>query len=638
MNTKAIVAIGVVAILLAGSAAAVLIFLSNGDDDLPAKFDQRDKGIVTPVKYQNPWGTCWSFGSTGAAETSVLTYLGMTAKEFKEKEGYDLDFSEKHLAWFALNAVTESETDSQIGEGFMLVRETDYHYIYDNGGKATMAASLYSTGVGPVLEVDLFRYMGENGITAADYFRGENVVAGITNTKIYLDFFAKDQLNDDLGYLNYLQTIEADKLDRLLDIYRSWGVALDPNFDAEYVKSHVLIAYETLASKLRDYYIDEYTAKNQYSDMDNWAIPLGTTPSQRNYTAGYTMINGNSLLQPCTVNDNDEWTGLNDARMDLIKKELYAGHGMGMSYYYDAETLNKETWAQFNASNDRLGVTNHAIQVVGWDDNYSKDNFIDKPEKDGAWLCKNSWGSETDYDTATNIGKNAWGIKNDEGKHTGYFWISYCDRSINRIISYEFGKAPADEFNAYVYDYLPSHREKTLNSEDVLKTANVFTIGEAKEKLESVSIKTGYPGSDVKVSVYRLNDGFANPTDGTLLWETEKSYTLEGFHRIIVDKDVEMTAGQKIAVVVEEKNSYYKEGKTMYIADYNFGYDKEKAELKDDSPKAIYCETKVNAGESFLLMDGKWIDWHTQWELFKEDDGDMIDNFRIKMFTVDVTA
>ena len=94
----------------------------------------------------------------------------------------------------------------------------------------------------------------------------------------------------------------------------------------------------------------------------------------------------------------------------------------------------------------------------------------------------------------------------------------------------------------------------------------------------------------------------------------------------------------EIAVVVEEKNSYYKEGKTMYIADYNFGYDKEKAEQKDDSPKAIYCETKVNAGESFLLMDGKWIDWHTQWELFKEDDGDMIDNFRIKMFTVDVTA
>ncbi len=520
----------------------------------------------------------------------------------------------------------------------MLVRETDYHYIYDNGGKATMAASLYSTGVGPVLEVDLFRYMGENGTTAADYFRGENVVAGITNTKIYLDFFAKDQLNDDLGYLNYLQTIEADKLDRLLDIYRSWGVALDPDFNAEYVQSHVLIAYETLASKLRDYYIDEYTAKNQYSDMDNWAIPLGTTPSQRNYTAGYTMINGNSLLQPCTVNDNDEWTGLNDARMDLIKKELYAGHGMGMSYYYDAETLNKETWAQFNASNDRLGVTNHAIQVVGWDDNYSKDNFIDKPEKDGAWLCKNSWGSETDYDTATNIGKNAWGIKNDEGKHTGYFWISYCDRSINRIISYEFGAAPDEySFNTYVYDFLPSHREDTLQSDNVLKTANIFTIEDSKEILKSVSIKTGYMGSDVKVAVYKLNDGYKNPEDGTLLWSTSTNYQLEGFHRILVDKEVQMTQGQKIAVVVEEKNSHIVDGETTYIADYNYGYDDVRAK-SDESKKAIYSVTKVNEGESFYLMDGVWHDWHDTWVKSIDDSHLMIDNFRIKMFTADAPA
>ena len=35
--------------------------------------------------------------------------------------------------------------------------------------------------------------------------------------------------------------------------------------------------------------------------------------------------------------------------------------------------------------------------VVGWDDNYSKDNFRDgvKPEKDGAWLIRNSWGDGT---------------------------------------------------------------------------------------------------------------------------------------------------------------------------------------------------------------------------------------------------
>ena len=638
MNTKAIVAIGVVAILLVGGAAAVIIILANnnGDDDLPTKYDQREKGIVTPVKYQNPWGTCWSFGSTGAAETSVLTYLGKTFQQFREENGYDLDFSEKHLAWFALNAVTDAETDTQVGEGFKLLRETDYHYIYDNGGKATMAASLYSTGVGPVLEKDLFRYMGENGTTAFDYF-----TAGSANTIAYLDFFAHDQLNDDVSYEHYLETIETEKLNNLLNLYREWGVVLPDDFDADYVKAHLVAAYETLVNNLGAYYMSMYSDKNEYAEMDNWRIPLGE-PSQRNYSAGYTMINGNTLPAPQRVDEMDEWIGVSDARMDLIKKELYAGHGMGMSYYYESATLNKETWAQFNSFKENgkaVGTTNHAIQLVGWDDSFSKDNFLEKPERDGAWLCKNSWGSETDYDTTTNVGKNAWGIKNSEGKHTGYFWISYCDRSLNRFMSYEFGKAPAeDSFNTYVYDFLPSHRERTLNSESELLTANVFTITEAKEKLESVSIKTGYLESDVVVSVYKLKDGFANPTDGTLLWKTSTTYQLEGFHRIILDKDIEVAAGEKISVVVQEKNSHFKEGKTMYIADYNYGYDHTKAGEYDDSKKAIYCETVVNAGESYLFMDGAWSDWHTTWEKFSTEDHEMVDNFRIKMFTTDVAT
>lgn len=636
MNTKAVAAIVVVTILLSGGAAAATVIIANSGDDLPEKFDQRDRGIVTPVKYQNPWGTCWSFGSTGAAETSVLTYLGMTAQQFREKEGYDLDFSEKHLAWFALNAVTEAETDSQVGEGYMLVRETDYHYIYDNGGRATMAASLYSTGVGPVLEGGLFRYMGENGTTALKFFE-EDTLPDLPNTKSYLNYVAKDSFGDAAGYEHFLATVDNDVLDNLLDNYRTRGIPLDPSVDAASIKADTEEGFKTMATAFREYLIPVFTKSNQYSDMDNWVIPLGE-PSQRNYTSGYTMINGNLLVPPCTVNGNNEWTGLSDERMELIKKELYAGHGMGMSYYYDKETLNTDTWAQFNSSNDRLGTTNHAIQLVGWDDTFSRDNFKDKPEMDGAWLCKNSWGSETEYDEDTGIGKTAWGIVNSEGLHTGYFWISYCDRSISKFISYEFGESPGDEsFNAYVYDFLPSYRERTLNSEDVLLTANVFTIGDAKEKLESVSIKTGYYGSDVKVLVYRLNDGFADPTDGTLLWETRKTFDFEGFHRIIVDKDIEMTAGQKVSVVVEEKNSYYEGGKTMYIADYNFGFDYDKAS-ENPSNKAIYCVTKVNAGESYLLLNGEWQDWHASWEEFKTEDHEMIDNFRIKMFTVDVAA
>ncbi|MCL5734562.1 MAG: hypothetical protein M1274_03075 [Actinobacteria bacterium] len=58
------------------------------------------------------------------------------------------------------------------------------------------------------------------------------------------------------------------------------------------------------------------------------------------------------------------------------------------SYYY-----NGPLWA------------NHAVLVIGWDDDYPASNFPMQPSGDGAFLIKNSWG--TDFGDA------------------GYFWVSY---------------------------------------------------------------------------------------------------------------------------------------------------------------------------------------------------------------------
>ena len=42
---------------------------------LPSSYDLRDQGVVTPVKLQNPWGTCWGFSAIAASETSILSEL-----------------------------------------------------------------------------------------------------------------------------------------------------------------------------------------------------------------------------------------------------------------------------------------------------------------------------------------------------------------------------------------------------------------------------------------------------------------------------------------------------------------------------------------------------------------------------------
>lgn len=67
-------------------------------DTFPAKFDLRERGTVTPVRDQSPWGTCWSFATVAASETSILNDLGMTAETYKEINGEEMNLSEKHLA------------------------------------------------------------------------------------------------------------------------------------------------------------------------------------------------------------------------------------------------------------------------------------------------------------------------------------------------------------------------------------------------------------------------------------------------------------------------------------------------------------------------------------------------------------
>ncbi len=80
---------------------------------------------------------------------------------------------------------------------------------------------------------------------------------------------------------------------------------------------------------------------------------------------------------------------------------------------------------------------NHMVQIVGWDDNYSRDNFNAnyRPNYNGAWLVKNSWGTN-------------WGLN-------GFFWVSYqdadfpsCAYSIDGLVGFENG-----DLRTHEYDY-----------------------------------------------------------------------------------------------------------------------------------------------------------------------------------------
>ncbi len=89
---------------------------------------------------------------------------------------------------------------------------------------------------------------------------------------------------------------------------------------------------------------------------------------------------------------------------DLVKEAILTYGGVYTDIYTGYSYSGNNLYYNGSAS------TSHSVVIVGWDDNYSKNNFKETPPGDGAFIIKNSWGNSS----------------GDEG----YFYVSYYDTSI----------------------------------------------------------------------------------------------------------------------------------------------------------------------------------------------------------------
>ena len=128
-----------------------------------------------------------------------------------------------------------------------------------------------------------------------------------------------------------------------------------------------------------------------------------------------------------------------------------------------AGTWNSATGAYYDKSTYG-GKQNHAVVIVGWDDDFPVDSFLTKPSKKGAWLVRNSWTT----------GSSQEGIAHPS--YAGYFWMSYENASL-AAGARAFEMEEADNY-AHNYQYDGAMYRTGFNpgssSKDELKTANVL--------------------------------------------------------------------------------------------------------------------------------------------------------------------
>ncbi|MCD8327914.1 MAG: lectin like domain-containing protein [Ruminococcus sp.] len=275
------------------------------------------------------------------------------------------------------------------------------------------------------------------------------------------------------------------------------------------------------------------------------------------------------------------------ATEDVIKEIVMNTGAVTLSYCATDEnnTYNSSTYAWYNYSSS--AVADHDVIIVGWDDNYSRTNFLSshRPSSNGAWLVQNSWGTD-------------WG-------DDGYFWLSYEDTSI------EYGNAfvleSGDNYTTnYQYDTtgwsfsistVANWSNTTENDSLTTTAANIFTA-EGDELLEAVSFYTTEADASYKISIYTgVTEG--EPQSGTLALSGQAgSEAYAGYHTIELDEAVELSEGENFSIVVEITNPSFTA--PLAIEWYRMTTD-------DDVPDYL-----GDGGESYIYTTNNGRDW--EWE------------------------
>ncbi len=282
---------------------------------------------------------------------------------------------------------------------------------------------------------------------------------------------------------------------------------------------------------------------------------------------------GNTISVKYKKSTGEEYTEeeLKSVR-NLIKKHLIENGtissmtgGSLTRFYNDSDFFDATAYN----CNDSSKVRDHAITIVGWDDNYSKNNFRSgsKPSTDGAYIVLNSYG--------------------DDLFDNGYIYISYEDFFIEEEIYGVCETETVNYDNIYQHDFYGGIYQVGKNE---LENGYYGVVYNREESTPEILNSVG-----ITLSNYSKIEVYVNPLDGEfssekLIKVTTVNEVLEpGYHKISTIPT--QLSGEKFAIIIKQTS----EDGTFFF------------QVESNVPDTVY-DSVTSDNQSYISLDGStWL-------------------------------